>query len=260
MQDPIYDNPYFVEANTFLNRMVHALGVKSAFRWLDPRHFHKYAFFSLQAWEPHSFQLPGQLYKSEDGRLSNGYKHQDYFRRKYQGWNEDRYLDPLDGSLRRLFVQTVDELYDTENDTSWRRTYIKNISPWILRVAYWPYSRMPDASSIHSTKHSMRRELKTRADTWDWTQWVQVAGCWLPACIGLLILVSALVVFRPRRCSLILATRCAVPPTLVARSVTMAVTIRSRTSTGAIPSPRATFTKISEPDERQALTNNGRIG
>lgn len=223
--------------------MVHAFRIKTIFHWLDPRHFHKYAFFSLQAWEPHSYQLPGQFYLSQATGLSSEYRHQDYFRRRYRGWNEDRYLDPIDGRLRRLFAQTVDEVYDMPNDTSWRRTYISNISPRLLRVAYWPYSRMPDASSVHSTKHSIQGELKNRVETWDWKQWAQVAGCWLPACIGLLFIVSEPIMPHTRLCTLTLATRCVVPLTSEVQSATMAAMTQFPIGTGATLRLHVIFTK-----------------
>lgn len=181
------ENPYLLEADTFLNRAASKIRIKRAFHWLDPKFFHEQAWFSWSA--PHSYQLPGHYYRSQSGGQINIYKHRDVFRRKHAGLNDDRFLDPLDGRVRKLFVQTVSHIYNSENDRTWRRTYIENVSPYIIRLAYWPYSHMPDLTRGFPTHRDAPETSILRMGTWKQEQWIHVGVRWLPACLGLLILV-----------------------------------------------------------------------
>ncbi|KAK5086065.1 hypothetical protein LTR70_007495 [Exophiala xenobiotica] len=188
------ENPYFREAHSIRNQAARAFKVKAWLFWIDRRHFHEYAFFGRRF--PESYQLPGYYHKPNTNDASQKRRHQDAFRRRFEGWDEDRFLDPLNGKVRKLFVQTVDEMYDVPNDTSWRRTYIRNISPWLLRLAWWPYSHMPNDAVSGSTTHKRTMKgivaaLQARVGNWDAQQWAQMSVYWLPACVGLLILASA---------------------------------------------------------------------
>ncbi|KAJ9617095.1 hypothetical protein H2200_000816 [Cladophialophora chaetospira] len=182
------DNPYHLDANTFLNRAVHKLRLKAAFHWFDPKYWHERAWYSWTA--PCSYQLPGHYYKSVSGQQIDIWKHRDVFRRKHAGWNDDRYLDPLDGRIEKLCVQTINEIYDTENDTSWRRTYIADVSPWIIRLAYWPYSHMPNPDRPYSAEYAVHKTGISGLGAWKQEQWLHVGVRWLPACIGMLLLLS----------------------------------------------------------------------
>ncbi|EXJ60457.1 hypothetical protein A1O7_04610 [Cladophialophora yegresii CBS 114405] len=182
------DNPYSYDADTFLNRAASKLRIKSAFHWVDPRFFHERAWFGWGI--PRSYQLPGHYYKSASDKPIDVWKHRDVFRRKFAGLNEDRYLNPLDGRVEKLFVQTISELYDTDNATTWRRTYIDNVSPWIIRLAYWPYSHMPDPRRPYSLDYAVRKTSPSGIRAWKQEQWVHVGVRWLPACFGLLVLMS----------------------------------------------------------------------
>jgi hypothetical protein len=182
------DNPYLLDADTFLNRAASKLRIKKAFHWLDPKFFHGQAWFSWTA--PHSYQLPGHYYKSSDSGHIGNHKHRDVFRRKHIGLNDDRYLDPLDGRAQKLCVQAVNGIYNTANDTTWRRTYIKNVSPYIIRLAYWPYSHMPNPNPRSTEDYGEQQTPATGIGTWKQEQWIHVGVRFVPACIGLLILVS----------------------------------------------------------------------
>ena len=63
---------------------------------------------------------------------------------------DDRFLSWWDGRPRKLTVQTVDSLYETSGNTTYRRTNVRNISPWMLRIAFW----------------AMKREDGTSKETW----------------------------------------------------------------------------------------------
>ncbi|KIW98631.1 uncharacterized protein Z519_00292 [Cladophialophora bantiana CBS 173.52] len=182
------ENPYLFDADTFLNRASKKLHMKRTFYWLDPKFFHERAWFSWTS--PHSYQLPGHYYRSASGGQINIYRHRDVFRRKYAGLNDDRYLDPLDGRVEKLFVQTVNDIYDTENDTTWRRTYIENVSPWIIRLAYWPYAHMPVAGPSFPAEYGLLESSVAGISAWKREQWLHVGLRWLPTCIGLLLLMT----------------------------------------------------------------------
>jgi hypothetical protein len=90
--------------------------------------------------------------------------------RVYYRPGADRYLDSEDGSLKKLMVQTVDDIYNstTSQQHAWRRTYIRKIGPYMLRAAYWPLKTIP-------------------AGSLDWTvedKWM-IALRWLPSCLVL---------------------------------------------------------------------------
>lgn len=152
-------------------------------RWIDPNFFHERATFSFRA--PKSYQL----------RQSNPditvFRHLDVFRREYESRNDDVYLDPINGKIRKLFVQCTRAIYENPNDTSWRRTYVKDISPRIIRLAYWPYSGVPNSRSGRSKKRTAKAMLDSRTADWDKNHWTQVGARCIPACLGLLILVSS---------------------------------------------------------------------
>jgi hypothetical protein len=96
-------------------------------------------------------------------------KYIDVFRRKTRRKLEDRHLDPVDGQLGSLVVQATSDVYNNRNKTTWRRTYITNVSPYIVRLAYWPTSGTFDKNK--------------------WQDWLLRGVCWLISSIGLLIVV-----------------------------------------------------------------------
>lgn len=56
---------------------------------------------------------------------------------------EDYYLSPFDCHLAKLVVQSAQEVYDAKPNSTWRRTFIRNMSPYILRVANWVLETVP---------------------------------------------------------------------------------------------------------------------
>jgi len=101
-------------------------------------------------------------------------KYLDVFRRKFRGSAEDRFIGPIDGRLIRLVVQSTKESYDSKNKTTWRRTYINNVSPYIVRLANWP----------QSVKYG-------RIESWKRKDWIYAGLRWLVSSIALLIVVSS---------------------------------------------------------------------
>lgn len=44
--------------------------------------------------------------------------------------------------MSKLVVQAVDDIYDNSTNSTWRRTFIRNISPLYLRLANWPFNHI----------------------------------------------------------------------------------------------------------------------
>ena len=90
-------------------------------------------------------------------------------------WNkaeDDRFINPQDARAKALVVQTTNAVYDGALNSSWRRTYISNVSSYIIRIARWPFQNVPE-------------------DVEQWVQqdWITVALWWLPTCCALLVVV-----------------------------------------------------------------------
>jgi hypothetical protein len=55
------------------------------------------------------------------------------------------YISSWDGKISKLVVQAVDDIYDDQLTSTYRRTYIRNIAPIFLRLANWPFNHVdPD--------------------------------------------------------------------------------------------------------------------
>lgn len=134
---------------------------------MHPYFFHPRAKYSWAY--PNSYQLAGQSYTA---RIH--WRHRDAMRRLWNGMDDDRYLSPFDGRVKDLVVQTTNEIYDGRTNSTWRRTYIRNVSSIIVRVAQWPFSKVPN-------------------DSIEWTRdnWITVSLWWLPTCITLLVVVCS---------------------------------------------------------------------
>lgn len=86
---------------------------------------------------------------------------------------EDYYLSPTDFHLAKLMVQCSQEVYDANPNSTWRRTFVRDVSPLLLRVANWALESIP------TEERPMTGE-----------EYVRVGAKWIPANIALLILVS----------------------------------------------------------------------
>jgi hypothetical protein len=76
----------------------------------------------------------------------------------------DRYLKSSDGRLYDLVVQAVDEVCSLSPQTTWRRTFVKNVSHRGIRIANFAVNCIPADSSRLS-----------------FGDWVNVVGKWLGA-------------------------------------------------------------------------------
>lgn len=65
------------------------------------------------------------------------HRHRDALGREWVGVPDDRFLSYLDARPRKLIVQTAEALYDNHGDTTYGRTHVRNVTPWMLRLAFW---------------------------------------------------------------------------------------------------------------------------
>lgn len=125
----------------------------STFRWFKAVHFHKRANLKY-----------GQTL----------YRHRDAAGRVYQGVDEERFILTQDVHLARMLVQAADDIYKGDSSATWRRTFIRNKAPLMIRLANWPTNAVPS-----HRKH------------WTNQDWTRVALIWPVACLGLCIAVSS---------------------------------------------------------------------
>jgi len=104
--------------------------------------------------------------------------------RQYRGVEEDRYLSPFDGHLAKLVVQATQDVYDGLPNSTWRRTFIRNASPFYIRIANFPFTNVP-----------------TDVNIWTSEDWTYICLKWIPACVGLLGAVCTLFPNPFYRCS-----------------------------------------------------------
>ncbi|KAM7216379.1 hypothetical protein V8F06_008199 [Rhypophila decipiens] len=80
----------------------------------------------------HHWQRPGYVYQDV-----NNYRHRDSAGRIMVRPRSDRYLHHQDGRLRNLIVQCTDDIFAAPGNATWKRTYIRKVSPWKARAATW---------------------------------------------------------------------------------------------------------------------------
>ena len=114
--------------------------------------------------------MPGLLFVS-----TSRARHRDLMQRVYKGTEDDRYISPWDGHVAKLVVQSAQEVYDGAQNSTWRRTFVRNISPALIKLANFPFSKAP-----------------TDPGVWTGSDWTMVCVRWLPACAGLVFVVSFL--------------------------------------------------------------------
>ena len=93
--------------------------------------------------------------------------HRDIFNREFQGRRGDCYLDPKDGRLSDLVVQSAPDVLHLNSGASWGRIRVRNRSPLLIRLSYWINKHIPD------------RRRPSYDDTF-----IALAK-WFPACMGL---------------------------------------------------------------------------
>ena len=95
---------------------------------------------------PTFYRKPGLGYQ----KLAK-HRHRDCLDREWTGDYDDRYISSWDGKVSKLVVQAVDEIYEHNTGSTYRRTFIRNISPIYIRLANWPFNHFdvtnPDQAS-----------------------------------------------------------------------------------------------------------------
>lgn len=123
----------------------------------------------LRRWKfPNYYQPPG-IPHPEDLHSH----HRDAMGRSKYFMPGDYYLSPTDFHLAKLMVQCSQEVYDANPNCTWRRTFVRDASPLLLRVANWVLESIPNE------ERPMTQEEATT-----------VAAKWIPAIIAILFLVS----------------------------------------------------------------------
>jgi hypothetical protein len=106
---------------TRLKGYLHIFDTHTGAKWFFPNFYRKPAY---------GYEKLGQ------------YRHRDVLQREWQGDYDDRYLSAFDGKVSKLVVQAVDDIYDNYPNSTWRRTFIRNVSPLYLRLANWPFNHV----------------------------------------------------------------------------------------------------------------------
>ncbi|EMD59138.1 hypothetical protein GGP41_009030 [Bipolaris sorokiniana] len=86
---------------------------------------------------PNFYRKPGLGY-----RKLGQYRHRDCLDREWEGDYDDRYISAWDGKISKLVVQAVDDIYENNTGSTYRRTYIRNVAPIYMRLANWPFNHI----------------------------------------------------------------------------------------------------------------------
>ncbi|KAF2162115.1 hypothetical protein M409DRAFT_69329 [Zasmidium cellare ATCC 36951] len=86
------------------------------------------------------WEYPNAHLRPQYEYISNGPRFvRDIMGRVKQKWYpDDRYISPYDGRAKPLCVQATDDIYRSPNNTTHLRTFMRNTSPFMLRIAKWP--------------------------------------------------------------------------------------------------------------------------
>ena len=118
---------------------------------------------------PHTVQRSGFMYDP-----NKTCRHQDSMGRIYNGPDDDRYISPKDAKIKTLVVQTVHDILRNPGNGTWKRTKIRNITPFLYRLALWPYSHIDmRESNVHTGE-----------------DWALLVGKWFASSLALTVLVS----------------------------------------------------------------------
>lgn len=93
---------------------------------------------------PHFYKPADYMYTSAEK-----FRSKDAMLRFREGVLDDRYISPYNGRTEELVVQAVDDIYNgNTSEGTWNRTFIRDISPWHLRLANWPESHIPYTARV----------------------------------------------------------------------------------------------------------------
>lgn len=91
---------------------------------------------------PNFYRKPGLGYQ----KLGQ-HRHRDILDREWNGDYDDRYISAWDGKISKLIVQAVDDIYENNTGSTYRRTFIRNVSPIYMRIANWPFNHIDYAKN-----------------------------------------------------------------------------------------------------------------
>lgn len=158
----------------------------------------------------HYIKLPGWKYDS-----SQTFRHRDNAGRVKQGPLEDRYLHHVEGRLRKLIVACSDDLFEGPDNTTWRRTYIRMVSPLRVRIATWVIDFSYDPKS------------------WDdW--WIMLLRA-LPAAFAMSFFVSAIARYFGVQIYVVFKLTYLTTPCLVLGRLARAMAVQRLLRAGAVP-------------------------
>jgi hypothetical protein len=86
---------------------------------------------------PNFYRKPGLGYQ----KLGQ-HRHRDCFDREWTGDYDDRYISSWDGKVSKLVVQAVDDIFENNTGSTYRRTFIRNVAPVYMRLANWPFKHI----------------------------------------------------------------------------------------------------------------------
>jgi hypothetical protein len=95
-----------------------------------------------RAKRPHHYMKPRWEYvPASTSGVETVYYHRDHARRETIHPLTDRYLHSSDGKLLTLMVACTDDVWQAamakKNETTWRRTYVRKMAPYRVRLASW---------------------------------------------------------------------------------------------------------------------------
>jgi hypothetical protein len=110
----------------------------------------------------------------------------DWFDREWVGDYDDRYISSFDGKVSKLVVQAVDDIYDNTTNSTWRRTFIRNVAPLHLRLADWPLNHVDYTRNGKPAREGIvfipfRRKLILMKSL----DWPLICGKWFITCIAI---------------------------------------------------------------------------
>ncbi|KAH7089718.1 hypothetical protein FB567DRAFT_568535 [Paraphoma chrysanthemicola] len=120
-QSDVPEKPQQRHGQSRLRGYRHIFDPWTTFKWAAPNFYRKPAL---------GYQKLGQ------------HRHRDVFDREWTGDYDDRYLSGWDGRASKLVVQAVDDIYDNNVTTTYRRTFVRNIAPLYMRLANWPFNHV----------------------------------------------------------------------------------------------------------------------
>ncbi|KFY49704.1 hypothetical protein V496_09854 [Pseudogymnoascus sp. VKM F-4515 (FW-2607)] len=127
------------------------------------------------------------------------FHHRDCMGRRWTGPDDDRYLSPYDGRLKKLVVQTVGEWHNGPASATWERTTIRNTTPLMLRIVCWamssismsPYQKEERGQIDEESSPSLNPHRTSETDEesqLSGDSWGPVCVKWAPACVALFFL------------------------------------------------------------------------